>query len=274
MRKILVVLVVGLVLLLALSTVTGYCWIGDRQLELINRRIDETEARLMELDQDQLLNRLDWTDWGIDLLNRDINSMEKEIRAKREKWEKMRDANVDSEQAWREWEKAGRELDELDRKKARLDSTLERLRMLRDRIKKRIREIKEIYEPKPFSLGLGIGSLSYNSTQIAEVKLKTPWIDLFYGSDGYEEEKGERERLSYLGGEIPLGGFQITKGIMIKFPVGVEKFSFEDGITPCVGILGQTEWKNTKGETSTGFVQFRYGLGEGSITTVLIGIFF
>ncbi len=64
MRKVLVVLV-GLVLLLAIMPATGYCWIGDRQLEQINRRIDETEARLMDLDEDQLLNRLEWTNWAV-----------------------------------------------------------------------------------------------------------------------------------------------------------------------------------------------------------------
>ena len=273
MSKISVGLVVGLVLLLTLLAVTGYCWIGDRQLELINRRIDETEARLMELDQDQLLNRLDWTDWGIDLLNRDINSMEKEIRVKREKWEKMRDANVDSEQAWREWEKAGRELDELDRKKARLDSTLERLRMLRDRIKKRIREIKGIYEPKPFSLGLGIGSLSFQdrSMQIYELKLRTPWLDLFYGSNGYEET--EKVQVSYFGGEVPFTFLKFPNG-RVAIPLGIGKFSDLEGINLFGGLLGEYRYRNAKNEISTLYLQGKITLGQETRVEVVLGLFF
>ena len=272
MRKVLVVLV-GLVLLLAIMPATGYCWIGDRQLEQINRRIDETEARLMDLDEDQLLNRLEWTNWGIDLLNRDIKAMEKEIQAKRQKWEEMRDTEMDSEQAWREWEKAGRELDELDRKRARLNATLERLKRLRDRLQKRLREIKGIPEYKPFQLGLGIGSLNLNgSTQIAEVKLRTQKLDLFYGGDGYEDE-ANRVNLHYYGVEYPLE-IQTQSSVVVKFPIGVEKISTEEGIRPCIGIMGEFRYKNAKQEWTTAFGQVRYGFDKNPLVTLLIGVFF
>jgi len=273
MKKILVILIGTVVLSLIFLPVSANCWIGDRQLEQINRRIDETEAKLLQLDQDQLINRLDWTNWGIDLLNRDIKAMEKEIQAKRQKWEEMRDTEMDSEQAWREWEKAGRELDELDRKRARLNATLGRLKRLRDRIQKRLREIKGIPEYKPFRLGLGIGSLNLNgSTQIAELKLRTQKLDLFYGGDGYEDE-ANRVNLHYYGVEYPLG-IQTQSSVVVKFPIGVEKISTEEGIWPCIGIMGEFRYKNAKQEWTTVFGQIRYAIGKDSTLTFLIGIFF
>jgi hypothetical protein len=213
----------GIVLLLGLP-ITGDCWIGDRQLRLINERIEETEAKLFQLDQDQLLNWLKWTDWGIDLLNRDIKEMEKEIQ----RWEEMRNAEMNSEEAWREWERAGRELDELDRKKTKLDRTLEALKGLRDRLRKRLRQLKGIPEYKPFRLGLGIGLLSgvNDSIQIWELKLRVfEKVDLFYGSDGEEEEKVGNKRIAYYGGEIGLRVYSTESSIWTVM-LGGEKFSF------------------------------------------------
>lgn len=246
-------------------------------LEEINRRIDETEAKLLQLDQEQLLNRLDWADWGIDLLQKDIKEMEKEIRERRKKWEEMRRSNLSSEQAWREWERVGRELDLLDKKKERLYSTLERLKYLRDKIRERIKEIKGIYEPKPFALGLGIGSLTLKnkSTQVFELKLRTPFIDLFYGSDGNENTPSSPEgtQLSYFGGEISLGKIQYWKNWLVYFPIGFEKLSTEKGISLCAGVMGEFRYRNANQEWTSGFLQIRYGVGK-SILTLLIGIFF
>ncbi len=252
-----------------------FAWIGDRQLTEIEQRIKDTEKRLLQLDEDQLVNRLEWVNWGIDLLENDIREMEKEIQKKRERWEKLRNKKMSSEEAWREWERVGRELDILDRKKSRLYSTLEKLRSLRVRIEQRVKEIKGVYEPKLFSLGLGIGSLKLEnrSTQVFELKLRTSWIDLFYGSDGYEEKTGERITTSYLGAEVSLGNFQYGSGL-IRVPVGFEKLSTKEGITPCVGLIAEFRYQNAERRWTTAFGEIRWGVDDDPVITWLIGIFF
>jgi hypothetical protein len=247
-------------------------WVGERMLEQINRRIDEIEVKLLELDQDQLLNRLDWVDWGIANLLNDVKAMEKEIQEKRKRWEEMRSrSDLSSEAAWREWERAGRELDELDRKRTKLYSTLERLKRLRAQLQQRLKEIKAEYEPKPFALGLGVGSLKLEntSTQIWELKLRTPKIDFFYGSDGYNEEA---KSFSYFGAEMPIGNFRISKNTLLRFPVGIEKLT-DRNVQICAGILAEFRYKNAKQEWITGFLQLRCGIGEEALG-LLIGIFF
>ncbi|RLC36540.1 MAG: hypothetical protein DRH33_06855 [Candidatus Nealsonbacteria bacterium] len=271
--KMLTIIVVA-ILLLTLMPAIGNCWVGDTQLRQIETRIEETERKLLEMDKEQLLNRLDWADWGIELLQNDVREMEKEMQKKRERWEELRNTKIDSDEAWREWERSGRELDELDRKKARLDSTLERLKRLQNRIKQRIKEIERIYEPKPFSLGLGIGSLKLknDSLQVFELKLRTLWLDLFYESDGYEKET-EKVRVTSLGGEIPITVWEFSNG-RIAIPLGAQKFSDLDGISFCGGFLIEYKYRNAKDEITTCFLQWRMGFGEETRWKGAIGIFF
>jgi len=275
MTRNLSILVLGLLLVGLIANSPALAWIGDTELQEIEERIEETERRLFELDKDQLLNRIDWTDWGIDLLQSDIKKMEREIRKKRKKWEELRNRKMSSEEAWQEWEKAGYELDDLDRKKWRLNSTLGRLKTLRDKLEKRLREIKGVYEPKPFALGLALGSLSFKnrSVQIFELKLRTPWVDVFYGANGYEEEAAERIRVSHLGGETFLANFQFHNAIL-RIPIGIEKLSFEEGIIPCIGLLGEFRYRTAKGDLSTAFAQIRWGIKNDSTFTLLFGVFF
>lgn len=271
-RMLISVLTAFLVSLAIVGMLVGpaLAWIGDAQLREIDRRIEEIESRLLQLDKDQLLNRSDWVGWAIDILQNDIKKMEEEIREKRKEWEELRNSNLSSEEAWREWERVGRELDELDRKKSRLDSTLARLKGLRDRIEQRIKETKRIYEPKPFALGLGLGSLSFEnrSVQVFELKLRTPIVDLFYGSNGYEET--EKVQISYVGVEKAIVNFQFPNGAL-RIPVGI--LSFQDGITPCVGVMGELRYQTADSGFSTLFAQIRYGFGQDSIVGFFIGLF-
>ena len=275
MTRNLSILVLGLLLAGLIISGPVSAWIGDTELREIEERIEETERRLFELDKDQLLSRIDWTDWGIDLLQSDIKKMEREICKKRKKWEELRNRKMSSEEAWQEWEKAGYELDELDRKKWRLNSTLGRLKALRNKLEKRLREIRGIYEPKPFALGLGLSYLNSKnrSVQTYELKLRTPWVDVFYGANGYEEKTEKANRVSYLGTEFFLANFQFSN-VMLKVPVGIEKVSFEKEITPCIGLLGELRYRTAKEELSTVFGQIRWGIKNDSIFTLSFGIFF
>ena len=182
---------------------------------------------------------------------------------------------MSSDKAWQEWEKAGYELDELDRKKWRLNSTSGRLKALRDKLEKRLREIKGVYEPKPFALGLGLSYLNSKNrfVQTYELKLRTPWVDLFYGANGYKEKTEKGNQVSYFGAESFLANSQFSN-VILRVPVGIEKISFKEGITPCIGLLGEFRYRTARGDLSTIFGQIRWGIKNDSIFTFSFGIFF
>jgi hypothetical protein len=184
-----------------------YFWRDDRifqqRLEEIDKRIKETEEKMWFLDAQQILNRIEWVNWGIDILQRNQQDLMKEMEKEREKMEEARESRSN----WEIWEAYGKRFDKLERKKARLDTMLGKLNQLRNKLKERLRELKAEYEPKAFALGLGVGSLKLEntSTQIWELKLRTPKIDFFYGSDGEKDET--HKSISYFGAEMPIGGW-------------------------------------------------------------------
>lgn len=274
MKKICLVLL-GVILLVGLLSVEGFCWIGDERLREIDERILETERRLLDLGEGQLLNRLEWADWGVDLLNQDAKSMEEEIARERERWRELRKESYNSERAWSEWEEVGRKLDRLEQRKRRLHRVLSRLKKLRSRLGARLWKVRRISRPGPFRLGLGVGWLNRDSTTVVEIEMRIlDTITLFYGGNGYTEEDRDRLRFDYLGGEILLGKVPcpFTSSVTLRFPLGVE-FIQED-IQLCTGFMVEGNWENTRGETTKGFGQVRLGLGENPLITLLVGVIF
>lgn len=193
--------------------------ISDSSLREMEYRIEETERRLLEMDKEMILNRIDWANWGIDILTEDIRKMEREIEKAREKWEELRKTKMTSEEAWAQWERAGRELDSLEKKKGRLDSVLERLKRLKQQLQARLRE----FGPKP-QLGLGVGTLNAGaggeSSPVLEFGVApTPKVNFFLGYQ-IREKIYYRTRyeavLTYIG-----ASYFITVRKPLKIPVGL-----------------------------------------------------
>lgn len=213
---------VCLVLLIGLLPVVGEAWIGDSSLQEIEWRIEETERRMLDLDKELILNRIDWANWAIDLLNDDVREMEKEIEKARKRWEEAKKC----ENAWREWEKVGRELDGLERKKSRLDSVLERVKCLKQRLEERLRALER---PKPqFALGLGALMVKDESSFTVELGFTPiPKAGFFLGGGLLKREYywGEIEYklfLSHVGAEF----YPLSFG-KVKFPVVGLLYLFE-----------------------------------------------
>ena len=247
----------------------GSAWTGQADIEGIEGRIVDSERRLLNLNEGEIRARLEWANWGMDILETDIENVEKIIQQKRKKWRNLSRKKKDTDESWWEWERAGIELDELERKRRRLESVLSRLRSLTERMKSRLREIRGEIEPRDFRLGLALGWLSgeQDSSQGVEVKVRTPWVDPFYGSIGVNGNE------SYFGAEKPIFLSPEKSKSRFFFPVGAQKFSYEDGIRFCAGLGGEFQVKLGE-RLSIIYGEARVSPGEELVFTALIGLLF
>ncbi len=283
MQKIAVTLL-AIALLVGLLSAAGLCWMGNERLEEIDQRILDTERKLLNLDEDQILNRIEWANWGIDILTKDIKEMENEIRQERKRWEELRKADMSSEAAWKEWKKVGRELDESERKKTRLNSVLYRIKKLRNRLKWRLSQVRRL-EPKStvrlFRLGVVAGMFNagmLDSISVAELQIETPVVDVFFGSrrEEYRYPKilyfGIKKRLEIYDSELfalaPLGGIQFIS--VEDYWRGVSKKDIEFFL----GGQAKIKWINARGEKTALSLECRYAFGEKPNLWLGIGLHF
>lgn len=279
MKKVLLISI-GIVLLLGLWSASGFSWIGDEWLMEIDQRIREIERRFLDLDESEILNRLEWADWGIDILEKDMEGMGKEIEKERKKWQELRREEMTSEEAWREWKEAGRELDKLEGKKRRLNSVLHKIKMLRNRLKGRLVQVRrserrfEFRPFRPFRLGVVAGML--DSTPVAEIQIGTPVVDVFYGS-----RREEYPKIVYFGIKKGLEIYQsetFSLGPLIGFQyISVEdywRWVIKEGIELFLGGRAEIKWINVKGEKTALSLEFRYAFGKEPNLWMGVGLLF
>ncbi len=264
MKKILTALM-GMLVILGMFSTMVFAWMENWQIEQIERRIGETEQKLLELDKRQLLDRINWTDWGIEILAVETEEMEKEIQEERKSWEELKKAYTDSETAWKEWERVGYRLDELDRKSSRIKYILVRLKRLKDRLKRRLAEIdrglKIETTRRLFRLGVVAGVLDFGS--VAELQIETSLLDVFYGS-----RRDKYPRIVYFGIKKGLRLYQ-SESLDLEAPAfGAQVISIEngkEGIEMFLGAKAKLKWAglfDREREKTELLLEIRYAFGE------------
>jgi len=250
---------------------------------------EEIEEELSWLKEETIENKREVLKLRLELVKAKIRIQEEKRKEIREDIVKLREKvqKVENEKDYREAQKKIRELEgkiwKLESEYSDAQWELERLKRLEKRYTQELEKLRQEEEErklreraKLIRLGLAIGSLEESEFgEVAEAKLRTNLLDLFYGGNGAKENE-ENKRVSYYGMEKSLIQIPLVGSIVIKLPIGLEKISYEKKIRVCAGIIGECEWRNIKGNETKAFLQARWGFSQDNkaVVTFLVGVFF
>jgi len=250
---------------------------------------EEIEEELSWLKEETIESKREVLKLRLELVRAKIKIQEEKKREIREDIVRLREEvqKVENEKDYKEAQKKIRELEgkiwRLENEYNDAQWELERLKRLEKRYAQELEKLRREEEERKLKeraklirLGLAIGSLKESEFgEVAEAKLRTNLLDLFYGENGVKENE-ENKRVSYYGMEKSLIQIPFIKESTIKLPIGLEKISDEKKIRVCAGIMGECGWRNIKGNETKAFLQARWGFSQDNkaVVTFLVGIFF